>query len=201
MNRVTEPRINDVYIKMYMDMMLQRNIDEIRYMFIYMYSMNEANCFRFCLFLGISHLHTHKRTLAPIHHITSHWFYSIGKYASLRFDWNRLNVAMPINSDERKPIEMIHKWISLGLRSVRFLSILRAFTNAHKRQCHCHCRCYRNSGSNALKTLSKIATLWQIYNKQTQRAKNRGSIRTLFFKKQKMYAIYKSINSFNIDTC
>lgn len=127
------------------------------------------------LFLNIAHLHTHKRTRSYItlHPIDS--FISTNMLVSVLTEiglmWHCQSIAM------KEPIEMIHKWISLGLRSVRFLSILRAFTNAHNHQCHCHW----NSGSKAFEVLLKIASLWQIYNKQQ---KDRSSISTLFLKKK-----------------
>lgn len=118
------------------------------------------------------HSYTHTHTLSHSHHITSHWFFYIDKYASLRFDWNRLNVACQ-SIAMKEPIEMIHKWISLGLRSVRFLSILRAFTNAsththnHTHQCHCHWKFVLKSFPSTLENSFVVANLQQTERKNT----------------------------------
>lgn len=112
--------------------MLQRYIDEIRILYICLCSMNKAN--RFCssdssalLIYTRTNARTRTRSYITLHAIDS--FISTNMLVSVLTEiglmWQCQSIAM------KEPIEMIHKWISLGLRSVRFLSILRAFTNAH----------------------------------------------------------------------
>lgn len=103
-------------------MLLQRYyIDEI-------YSQNgESCCFSFHSLTLFIHTHKHILTYITLHPIDS--FISTNMLVSVLTEiglmWQCQSIAM------KEPIEMIHKWISLKLRSIRFLSILRAFTNAH----------------------------------------------------------------------
>lgn len=171
-------------------MMLQRYNGEI---YTHIYSMNEAN--RFC-FLVPQHCsftraqpraHAQRtRSYITLHPIDS--FISTNMLVSVLTEiglmWQCQSIAM------KEPIEMIHKWISLGLRSVRFLSILRAFTNAHNCRCRCCCHCHWNSGIKSFR--STLENSFVVTNSQ-QTEKNRSrSISTLFLlffkKKRKMCA-------------